>query len=219
MSGEWKRGRVEMVGHPRTKGRATGENKPRPKLPRSGRPGQLPTSAPHRSGRAQFRHPAPRAMNSLCDQTGASQPSRRQRVTPLQFAEMLPRDPGLARAATEPLVPDPSHVVPEAVETRDIPGDTVIREMPTELPRQGRPLLHDRQVAVFTAPLRHCPQGPAEPAPGRLALHRPVPLERPTPVVGEPQEVQRAGAFVTGSRWGPRPKPLERDQPGLLRME
>ena len=63
---------------------------------------------------------------------------------PLQFAEMLPRDPGLARAATEPLVPDPSHVVPEAVETRNIPGDPVIREMPTELPRQGRPLLPDR---------------------------------------------------------------------------
>src|SRR4051812_42234741 len=34
MSGEWKRGTVEMVGHPQTKGRATGENKPRPKPPR-----------------------------------------------------------------------------------------------------------------------------------------------------------------------------------------
>src|SRR4051812_48732588 len=34
MSGEWKRGTVEMVGHPRTKGRVTGENKPRPKPPR-----------------------------------------------------------------------------------------------------------------------------------------------------------------------------------------
>src|SRR4051812_21158491 len=34
MSGEWKRSTVEMVGHPRTKGRATGENKPRPKPPR-----------------------------------------------------------------------------------------------------------------------------------------------------------------------------------------
>src|SRR3954470_21582932 len=34
MSGVWKRSMVEMVGHPRTKGRATGENKPRPKPPR-----------------------------------------------------------------------------------------------------------------------------------------------------------------------------------------
>src|SRR5262249_32791069 len=34
MSGVWKRSTVEMVGHPRTKGRATGENKPRPKPPR-----------------------------------------------------------------------------------------------------------------------------------------------------------------------------------------
>src|SRR3954449_8359308 len=34
MSGVWKRSMVEMVGHPQTKGRATGENKPRPKPPR-----------------------------------------------------------------------------------------------------------------------------------------------------------------------------------------
>src|SRR3954468_15805516 len=34
MSGGWKRSMVEMVGHPQTKGRATGENKPRPKPPR-----------------------------------------------------------------------------------------------------------------------------------------------------------------------------------------
>src|SRR3954463_15564455 len=91
-----------------------------------GRPGRLPTSAPHRSGHARLRHPAPRAMNSLRDQTGAPQPSQRQRVTPLQLAETLPRDPGLARAAAEPLVPGTSHVVPEATEVRDIAGDPVI---------------------------------------------------------------------------------------------
>jgi len=32
--------------------------------PRSGRPGRLPASAPHRSGRAQFRHPALQATTS-----------------------------------------------------------------------------------------------------------------------------------------------------------
>ena len=64
MSGVWKRRMVDMVGHPQTKGRATGENKPRPKPPRSGRPGRLPASAPHRSGRAQFRHPALQATIS-----------------------------------------------------------------------------------------------------------------------------------------------------------
>jgi len=31
----------------------------------SGRPGQFPASAPHGSGRAQLRHPAPQARNSL----------------------------------------------------------------------------------------------------------------------------------------------------------
>src|SRR3954452_7316028 len=37
--------------------------------------------------------------------------------------------------------------------------------------------------------------------------------------MGEPQEVERAGTFVTRPWWGPRRTPLERDQPGLLRME
>jgi hypothetical protein len=111
------------------------------------------------------------------------------------------------------------HVVAEVAQARHITGDPVIREMPEQLRRQGGPLLLDRLVAVLAAPRRHGRDGPPEADPGRLALHRPVPLERPTPVVGEPQEVERAGAFLTGTRWGPRRTPLERDQPGLLRME
>jgi hypothetical protein len=100
-----------------------------------------------------------------------------------------------------------------------IPGDPVIRVVPSQLPRQGDPLLFDRSVAVLAAPLRNRLQRSVEAALGRPTLHRPVPLERPPPVVGEPQEVERAGALVTGTRRGSRPKPLERDQPGLLRVE
>ncbi len=157
-------------------------------------------------------------MNSLRDQTDAPQTGRGQRVTPLQLAEALPRDARLARAAAEPLVPGTPHVVPKAADARDIAGDPVIREVPAQLRRQGGPLLRDRHVAVLAAPPRHRLQRSAEPVLGRLALHRPVPLERPTPVVGEPQEVERAGAVLPGSRWVPA-GPLERDQPGLLRME
>src|SRR5437868_5718281 len=80
----------------------------------SGRPGRLPAPAPLRSGRARLTHPAPRAMTSLRDQTDAPQPSRGQRETPLQLAEALPHDPGLVRAAAEPLLPGPSHVVQQA---------------------------------------------------------------------------------------------------------
>src|SRR4051794_40665759 len=185
----------------------------------SGRPGRFPTSAPHRSGLAQLRHPAPRAMNSLRDQTDASYPGWRQRVTPLQLAETLPGDACLVRAAAKPLVPRTTHLVTEAAQTRAIAGDPVIREVAPQLPRQGDPLLLHRQMAVLAAPLADRLQGPDETALGCLALHRPVPLERPTPVVGEPQELERAGAVVAGSRWGPRRTPLERHQPGLLRME
>ena len=47
-----------------------------------------------------------------------------------------------------------------------------------------------------------------------------MPLDRPSPVVGKPQEVERAGALTpVGARTGDRPGPLERDQPGLRRVE
>src|SRR3954469_23583072 len=109
----------------------------------SGRPGQFPTPAPHGSGRAQFRHPAPRAMISLRDQTDASQPSRRQRVAPLQLAETLPRDVCLVRAATEPLLPGMPHVVSVVAQARVIAGNPVIREMSEQPHRQGDPPLPD----------------------------------------------------------------------------
>src|SRR5438270_10030982 len=107
-------------------------------------------------------------MSSLRDQTGAAQAGRRQRVSPLQFAEPLPRDAGLVRAATEPLVPGAPRVVSEVAQAREIAGDPVIREVPAQLPRQGDPLLLDREVAVLTAPLPHRLQGPAEAVRGRL---------------------------------------------------
>src|SRR3954447_13289760 len=110
-------------------------------------------------------------MSSLPDQTDASQPGRGQRVMPLQVAEMLPRDPSLVRAATQPLVPGSPRVVPEATEARENGGDPVIREMTSELRRQGLPLLLDRQMSMLAAPSYQRPQGPAEPVTGRLALH------------------------------------------------
>src|SRR4051812_612098 len=92
----------------------------------SGSSGRLPTLSPHRSGLARLRHPAPQAMPPLRDLTGASQPSPGQRVTPLQVAEMLPRDPRLGRAARQPLVPRTDDLVPEAAQAREITGDPVI---------------------------------------------------------------------------------------------
>src|SRR4051794_21303293 len=109
-------------------------------------------------------------MSSPRDQTGASYPSRGQRVAPLPLAETLPRDARLGRAATEPLLPGVPHVVPEVAQARDITGDPVIPEVPVQLPRQGGPLLPDRVMAMLAAPRRHRRQGPAEPVLGRLAL-------------------------------------------------
>src|SRR6185312_953593 len=103
--------------------------------------------------RAQLRHLAPQAMNSLRDQTGASQTRRRQRVTLRQRRETLPRDPALVRAATKPLVPDPNHVVAKGAQARDISGDPVVRVVPAQLRRQCFPLLPDRVMAVLAAPL------------------------------------------------------------------
>src|SRR3954451_11094006 len=117
-------------------------------------------------------------MNSLRDQTGVPQPGRRQRIPSLQPAEALPRDAGLVRAATEPLVPGPPHVVPKAAETPRVSGDPVIREVPAQFRRQGDPLFPDREVAVLAAPPRRRLQGPAKAVSGRLTLHRPAPRPR-----------------------------------------
>src|SRR4051812_13486034 len=110
-------------------------------------------------------------MNSLCDQTGVPQAGRGQRIPSLQPAEALPREAGLVRAATEPLVPGTPHVVPKAAQTPRVSGDPVVSEVPAQLRRQGDPLLPDRQMAVLAAPPRGRLQGPAEAVPGRLALH------------------------------------------------
>src|SRR5512135_3745710 len=146
-------------------------------------------------------------MPSLRDQADAIQPRRRQRVTPLQLTESLPRDAGLARAATEPLVPDSPRVVPKAADAPRISGDSVVGEVSAQLRRQGPPLLQKGEVAVRAAPPSYHLQGSAEAVLGRLAFHRPGPLERPAPVMGEPQEVERAGALVAGARGAPGQSP------------
>jgi hypothetical protein len=56
-------------------------------LKRSGRPGQLPTSAPHGSGRAQFRHPALQARNSPV--TSRSRPCGAIRRRPVEMGSGL----------------------------------------------------------------------------------------------------------------------------------
>src|SRR3954453_2192273 len=101
-----------------------------------------------------LRHPALQARTLLRDLADAVKTRRRQRVAPLQIAESLPRDVSLARAATEPLVPGEPRVVPKGAQAPRISGDPVVREMPAQLRRQGGLLLHDREEAVLTTPLR-----------------------------------------------------------------
>src|SRR3954447_6242954 len=107
-------------------------------------------------------------MNSLRDQPGVPQTGRGQRIPSLQPGETLPRDAGLVRAATEPLVPNTPHVVPKAAQTPRVSGDPVVREVPTQLRRQGVPLPRDGGVAVLAPPPRCRPRGRARAAPGRL---------------------------------------------------
>src|SRR5262245_48314867 len=94
-------------------------------------------------------------MTSLRDLTGAAQPCRGQRVTPLQRVEALPHDIRLARAAAEPLVPGEPHVVPERAQAPRVPGDPVVREVPAQFRRQGGLLLREREEAVLTTPRRY----------------------------------------------------------------
>src|ERR1035437_5336517 len=62
---------------------------------RPGRPGWLPTQAPHRSGRAEFQHPVPHLMSSLPARSGAVAltDSRSRCTSPVSLPRVMRRCP------------------------------------------------------------------------------------------------------------------------------
>src|SRR5438876_404692 len=70
-------------------------------------------------------------------------------------------------------------------------------------------------------PQGDAPQRPTQATRSRLAFHHPVPPPRASPVVGKTQQGERS-RWVTRTQTlpaGRRRRCLERDQPGLVRMD
>src|SRR5215471_3527385 len=115
---------------------------------------------------------------------------RRQRPTPRQRPIQSPRETARPRTAGQPPPPDALHRLPQAYQGAVVPGNPVVRVVPTQLLAQCLVLLGYRSVTVTPAPLGDRPDRSAEPVRGRPTLHHRVPLPRLPPPMSEAQEVE-----------------------------
>jgi len=159
---------------------------------RSGRPS-------HRSGRADFPHPVPRAMGSLRFDVGVDNPRPGQWPAPEDPLHLFPVDIGVPRSPAQPLLPDAGDFAVKPGEGAVVTGDTKVTVVPSQLRSQLPLLLSYRGVPVSPAVFPDSLQRTREPALASLPLHRPVPFPGATPVMGEPQKVERVQGSPTAS--------------------
>jgi len=96
----------------------------------TGRPGKLPSPVPHRSGRAEFPHPALRRKDSLRAVDGVRDASTRQRIVLKQPVELLSRDGSSLGTACKPPPPCINHHLAKLRECYEVPGDAVVPVVP-----------------------------------------------------------------------------------------
>src|SRR5215216_2475584 len=149
-----------------------------------GRPGWLPTQAPHRPVRAGLPHTVPQVTGSLRDRRHRTDPRVWERVALQEEVESLPGHVGGARAPTKPLAPDPLDPVMHAVETLRVSGQPVILVVPAQLAEKPCMLPSYGCMPIPLTPLIGPLQGPGEPVGRRLALHHPKALARLPPEMG-----------------------------------
>ena len=161
-----------------------------------GRPGWLPTQAPHRPVRAELPHTVPQVTVSLRALDLVTDPRVRQRVTLQEKVEPLPGQVGCSRAATEPLAPSPLGPVVHAAERLRVSGDPVVPVVPPQFAEKLRVLQGHGYVPVPLTPQVELPQESGAPIGGRLALHHPLTPTRFFPEVSETEEVETPWSFV-----------------------
>ena len=144
--------------------------------------------ASHGSGRAQLRHPALRRAGSLRVSVRDDRP--RERVSLQQPAERFEAERSVARSPVEPLPPDLTYAVEEAVESARVSGDAVVPVVPSKLLHDCRALCTDRDMTVVATPLGHPAECTRQPPFGRLACDHPRALPRLRPVAREAQQVE-----------------------------
>ena len=138
-------------------------------------------------------HPAPRQTASLRARDRVDGRHSRERVSREEAEEPLPRHRSLLRPTVEPLLPDVDDVKAARRQARGVPRNPVVGTVPPQLRHQHPMLLGNRRVAVHPAPAISGGQGPPEAVLRRLSLEHPAAGPGKSPVVREPQNVERAG--------------------------
>ncbi len=187
----------------------------------SGRPGSLPTPAPHRSGRAGSSASGSSTDGFATRARPSGWPSFAGEGIARGGGEPLPRHRSLLRPTVEPLLPDVDDVKAARRQARGVPRNPVVGTVPPQLRHQHPMLLGNRRVAVHPAPAVNGGQGPPEAVLRRLSLEHPAAGPGESPVVREPQNVEPAGWWESVTVLPRAPttsRSAERDQTTLHRV-
>ena len=115
----------------------------------------------HRSGRADFPHPALRFIASLRSVKHAVHDAGLgQGMVGEQLCEARPRHVWFLRTAAEPFVPDALHLVLEPRESIVVSGHTEIPVVPAQFVSQRFALRSDRSVSILSTPRAHGRESP-----------------------------------------------------------
>ena len=133
--------------------------------------------------------------------------------------ERLPWEALTLTATIEPLVDGPDRHGAELLNHPRIATDSIVPVMPSELGRQQRPYLRQRQDAAdLLEPSSHLLAGLAELLAAGLATQQEATRATAAAVVRKAQELERGG-LATRSTSGLSLLSTETDRSGLLRMQ
>ncbi len=155
-----------------------------------GRPGQLPTRASHRSGRARLTHPAPQCEGLLRAVYAVNHLNWRERIPLRDASKAIPSPARASATPSEPLAPNPLDLMAEALQGITVSGESEISVMPAELRTENPVLFAYRRVPVATAPSTDPAQASGQTCLGSPSLQDPASLARSPPVQGEAQKVE-----------------------------
>ena len=144
-----------------------------------------------------------------------------ERIPSQDPVKLIPGNGPPTATPREPFPPDTGHKPTESGQGNRVACNSVVGEVTCQLLAQCLVLSRHRLMPVETAPLGYRLQPPAESTLGGLALHHPVPAQRPGPEVREPQQVKCPGGFPPIRVWllWAAIGPLERYQSRLVGVD
>src|SRR5271167_192034 len=104
--------------------------------------------------------------------------------------EVIPRHLAASSSTGQPVLPYLCGRTPESSQRTGVTSDAVVREVPLQFLTQLLVLRRRGLMSVSATPLRQRLEPTTKPALGRLALHHPVAVPGPRPVVRKPQKIK-----------------------------